>query len=161
MEKRVLIEVFPEKTWYVISHIFKVLTYNFQKILEKEPWKNLFWVKLHAYGNEIDYYSLFLNLFVDFKKTESFIYIFVLILYNIVTFFFEGGLARLPILSTSVDPVLLSIHFLMSTRFWIYSFIVRTVHAHNFAEKLRLVILVTSYLWEYIFYAKNPVVILF
>ena len=30
-----------------------------------------------------------------------------------------------------------------------------TVHAHNFAEKLRLAVLVTSYFWEHMFAQKK------
>ena len=46
---------------------------------------------MQACRNETDYYSLFFNLFVDIIKTESFTYFFVLILYNIMTFFLGGG----------------------------------------------------------------------
>ena len=108
-----------------------------------------FLVKMQACGNKIDFCSFFFNIFVDFKKTELFIYFFVLILSIIMTFVFAregwGMVARLNILLTFVGPVLLSAHFLTSRRFWIYSFIVRTVYAHNFAEKSCLVILVASY----------------
>ena len=117
-----------------------------------------FWVKMQACGNEIDFCSLFFNILVDFNKTEPFIYFFVLILFIIMTFIFVGEgwgmVARLPILPTSVGPVLLSVHFLMSRRFWIYSFIERTVYAHNFSEKFCLVILVTSYFWGFLFTQK-------
>ena len=117
-----------------------------------------FWVKMQACGNEIDVCSLFFNILVDFNKTEPFIYFFVLILFIIMTFIFVGEgwgmVARLPILPTSTGPVLLSVHFLTSRRFWIYSFIVRTVYAHNVTEKLCLVILVTSYFWGHLFTQK-------
>ena len=49
-----------------------------------------FWVKMQACGNVIDFCSLFFNIFVDFNKTELFIYFFVLILFIIMTFFFVG-----------------------------------------------------------------------
>ena len=117
-----------------------------------------FWVKMQACGNEIDVCSLFFNILVDFNKTEPFIYFFVLILFIIMTFILGGEgwgmVARLPILPTSTGPVLLSVHFLMSRRFWIYSFIVRTLYAHNVTEKLCLVILVTSYFWGHLFTQK-------
>ena len=47
-----------------------------------------FWVKIHACGNEIDFSSLFFNIFVDFNKTELFIIFFVLVLFIIMTFVF-------------------------------------------------------------------------
>ena len=80
-----------------------------------------FLVKMQACGNKIDFCSFFFNIFVDFNKTELFIYFFVLILSIIMTFVFAregwGMVARLNILLTSVGPVLLSAHFLTSRRF--------------------------------------------
>ena len=58
-----------------------------------KPLKNSrcsFWVKMQACGNKIDFCSLSFNIFVDFNKTELFIYFFVLILFIIMTFFFVG-----------------------------------------------------------------------
>ena len=45
---------------------------------------------MQACVNEIDFCSLFFNIFVDFNKTELFIYFFVLILFIIMTFIFVG-----------------------------------------------------------------------
>ena len=49
-----------------------------------------FWVKMQACVNEIDFCSLFFNIFVDFNKTELFIYFFVLVLFIIMIFIFGG-----------------------------------------------------------------------
>ena len=122
-----------------------------------------FWVKMQACGNKIDFCSLFFNIFVDFNKTELFIYFFVLILFIIMTFIFVGeGWGWWYVSLFLPLPLSLCYYQFISLSLEDSECIHLTWELCMHTTLLRsLVIPVTSYSWGHLFTQKNSGVLLF